>query len=60
VKGENLRLPAARIEGEAGFEDALQGLADAIAELIRHLDSQAERGEGLANCLRRTQELAAA
>ncbi len=60
VKGENLRLPAARIESEAAFVEAQQGLADAIGGLIRHLDAQAERGEGLANCLRRTQELAAA
>ena len=60
VKGENLRLPAARLEGEAEFGAALQDLAAAVAELGRHLDSQAERGEGLANCLRRTQELAAA
>ncbi len=60
VKGENLRLPAGRIEAEAGFEDALHGLVGAIAESIRHLDSQAERGEGLANCLRRSHELAAA
>ena len=60
VKGENLRLPAAKLEGEAEFAAALQGLADAIAQLGRHLDAQAERGEGLANCLRRAQELAAA
>jgi ATP-dependent DNA helicase DinG len=60
VKGENLRLPAAKLEGEAAFGAALQGLADAIAELGRHLDTQAERGEGLANCLRRAQELAQA
>ena len=59
VKGENQRLPAARLESEAEFVAALQGLGDAIAELGRHLDTQAERGEGLANCLRRTQELAA-
>jgi ATP-dependent DNA helicase DinG len=59
VKGENLRLPAARIEGEAGFDEALQGLAGDCRP-IRHLEAQAERGEGLANCLRRTQELAAA
>jgi ATP-dependent DNA helicase DinG len=58
VKGENLRLPAAKLEGEAEFGAALQELADAIAELGRHLDTQAERGEGLANCLRRAQELA--
>ncbi|MBI5109027.1 MAG: ATP-dependent DNA helicase [Rhodocyclales bacterium] len=60
VKGENLRLPAARIESEAAFIEALHGLAAAIAELDRHLGTQAERGEGLANCLRRSQELAAA
>ncbi|MDP2810807.1 MAG: ATP-dependent DNA helicase [Rhodocyclaceae bacterium] len=58
VKGENLRLPAARLESEAEFSAALQGLADAVKELGRHLETQAERGEGMANCLRRTQELA--
>ena len=58
VKGENQRLPAAKLEGEAEFGAALQGLADAITELGRHLATQAERGEGLANCLRRAQELA--
>ncbi|BAO30272.1 ATP-dependent DNA helicase [Sulfuritalea hydrogenivorans] len=60
VKGENQRLPAARLESDAAFDDALQGLAAAIKELGRHLETQAERGEGLANCLRRTQELALA
>ncbi len=58
VKGENLRLPAARLEAETEFRVALQGLADAVKELGRHLGTQAERGEGLANCLRRAQELA--
>jgi ATP-dependent DNA helicase DinG len=57
VKGENQRLPAAKLEGEAEFGAALQGLAAAVKELGRHLDTQAERGEGLANCLRRAQEL---
>jgi ATP-dependent DNA helicase DinG len=59
VKGENLRLPAAKLEVEEEFAAALQGLAAAVVELGRHLDTQAERGEGIANCLRRTQELAA-
>ena len=59
VKGENLRLPAATLEREAPFESALQGLADALGDLGRHLEAQASRGEGLANCLRRNQELAA-
>ena len=59
VKGENLRLPAATLEREPPFEGALQGLAAALGELGRHLETQAARGEGLANCLRRNQELAA-
>ena len=58
VKGENQRLPAARLESETEFVNALQGLADAVQQLGGHLDTQAARGEGLANCLRRTQELA--
>jgi ATP-dependent DNA helicase DinG len=57
VKGENLRLPAVRIESENEFTVALQGLRDAVKELTTHLESQAERSEGLASCLRRTQEL---
>ncbi len=59
VQGENQRLPAARLEAEAPFGEALQGLAVVLKELGRHLDAQSARGEGLANCLRRTQELAA-
>jgi ATP-dependent DNA helicase DinG len=58
VKGENQRLPAARLESETEFVEALNGLTAAVKELGRHLETQAERGEGLANCLRRTQELA--
>jgi len=58
VKGENVRLPAAKIESETEFGAALQGLSEAVKELARHLESQAERGEGLANCLRRAQDLA--
>ncbi len=59
VKGENLRLPAVKAESEPGFTAAVQGLADAIAELGRHLDAQADRGEGIVNCQRRAAELAA-
>ena len=60
VKGENIRLPAARVEAEDAFAAALQALAAALAELDRHLEAQAERGEGIANCLRRTREIGAA
>jgi ATP-dependent DNA helicase DinG len=58
VQGENQRFAAARLEGEAGFDAALLGLAEALKQLGCHLEAQAERGEGLANCLRRAQELA--
>lgn len=58
VRGENLRLTAARAEEDAAFGAALQGLSAAVAEVSRHLEKQAERGEGLANALRRAQELA--
>ena len=58
VRGENLRLTAARAAEDAAFGAALQGLSAAVAEMARHLETQAARGEGLANALRRTQELA--
>ena len=57
VRGENLRLTAGRAAEEAAFGTALDALEAAVAELGRHLEAQAERGEGLANCLRRSQEL---
>jgi len=59
VKGENLRLPAARALAEKPFGEALGGVVAALAELGRHLETQAERGEGLANCQRRAVELLA-
>ncbi|PKO82988.1 MAG: helicase [Betaproteobacteria bacterium HGW-Betaproteobacteria-11] len=57
VKGENLRLAAAQVEGEAGFVAALAEVAAALQELARHLDAQAERSEGLGNARGRAQEL---
>ena len=57
VKGENLRLTARRAADDAAFDVALDGLQDAVITLGKHLETQAERGEGLANCLRRTQEM---
>lgn len=57
VKGENLRLTAGRAAEDAAFDVALDGVQEAVLELGKHLETQAERGEGLANCLRRTQEL---
>jgi ATP-dependent DNA helicase DinG len=59
VKGENLRLPGAQAEGDPLFGAALDVVQQALQELARHLEAQAERGEGLANCLVRAQELTA-
>jgi ATP-dependent DNA helicase DinG len=58
VRGDNLRLTSQKAAEDSAFAPALSELSGTLAELIRHLESQAERGEGLANCLRRTQELA--
>ena len=58
VRGENLRLTADRALEDSAFEPALKTLNTAIAELAKQLESQAERGEGLASCWQRAQELA--
>ena len=57
VRGENLRLTAGRAFEDSAFEPALKMLTGAIAELSKQLESQVERGEGLANCLARAQAL---
>jgi ATP-dependent DNA helicase DinG len=57
VKGENLRLTANRAAEDKAFDAALEGLQDSLVDLDKHLESQAARAEGLANCLRRTQEM---
>lgn len=60
VKGENLRLTASRAAEDKAFDAALDVLQESLAELGKHLEAQAERAEGLANCLRRTQEMQSA
>ncbi len=57
VPGENARLPASGLLNEQNFQRALAILSDALSELLKHLESQAERSEGLANCLQRCVEL---
>ena len=57
VRGENLRLTAGRAFEDPAFEAALKMLTGAIEELSKQLESQVERGEGLANCLVRAQAL---
>lgn len=58
VKGENVRLPASQVENESDFSSALTTVTNALHELGKHLETQSARGEGLANCLERTQQLA--
>jgi len=59
ISGDNARLAAAQLEQDEGFQRALQLLADELSGFEKHLGSQAERSEGLANCLQRTQDIAA-
>ncbi|MEN6585586.1 MAG: ATP-dependent DNA helicase [Sulfuricella sp.] len=51
------RLPAQRAQTMPGFQDALQGMQDRLGELVKMLESQAERSEGLKNCWQRGVEL---
>lgn len=57
VKAENARLPYGRLAADQGFIQGIENVAAAVAELGRHLESQAARGEGLENCLRRSNEI---
>jgi len=56
---EPTRLSAAQATQREEFASQLAAFAGALARLDALLDTQAERSEGLANCLRRTRELAA-
>ena len=58
-RSENMRLTAQRAQEDAGFAPALDGLQQALTALATHLESQAARGEGLAQCLARAHEIAA-
>jgi ATP-dependent DNA helicase DinG len=51
------RLPAQRAQAMPGFRDALQGMQERLGELVKMLESQAERSEGLKNCWQRGVEL---
>lgn len=57
VKGENLRLAASQVEGERDFTAGLTGVAETLGDTARHLEAQADRSEGLANCLERAKAL---
>jgi ATP-dependent DNA helicase DinG len=54
---EGARLSAAQLVERRHFGEALAALERELADFARHLESQAPRSEGLANCLARTHEL---
>lgn len=54
---ETSRLAVAQAKEKEGFDAAVTAMADALVRLETVLDTQAERSEGLANCLRRVQEM---
>ncbi len=54
---EGARMSAAQLGERKHFNEALAALQTDLAEFSRHLESQAERSEGLANCLGRSREL---
>ncbi|MCL2876808.1 MAG: ATP-dependent DNA helicase [Betaproteobacteria bacterium] len=56
---EPVKLSVAQAMQREEFASQLVAFAGALARLDALLDTQAERSEGLASCLRRTQELAA-
>jgi ATP-dependent DNA helicase DinG len=56
VRSDSARLPFSQLEHDNNFQHSLVSVEAALADLGRHLDSQAARGEGLQNCLRRSQE----
>ncbi|MBZ0091775.1 MAG: ATP-dependent DNA helicase [Sulfuricellaceae bacterium] len=58
LKEENARLTQEAAKRLSGFIPAVAELADRLEDLVRHLESQAERAEGLENCWKRGVELA--
>lgn len=54
---ESARLSAAQAEALPEFGAKVQALADELARIKAVLETQGERSEGLANCLRRVQEM---
>ncbi|MDY0071168.1 MAG: ATP-dependent DNA helicase [Thauera sp.] len=56
---DSQRLSAAQAAEYEDFDSALEDLQAAVDSLEAVLDTQAERSEGLAHCLRRTEELSA-
>lgn len=54
---EQARLSYAQVVEKEGFSAALEGVETTLGSFREVLTTQAERSEGLANCLRRTEEM---
>ncbi|MBS4098171.1 MAG: ATP-dependent DNA helicase [Sulfuricella sp.] len=50
---ESARMPLATALRKDGFSEAVQTVQDRLEELVKLLETQAERGEGLKNCWQR-------
>lgn len=57
--GDSRRASWSEVAADAGVQEALTGLRDAVEALEGELDTQAERGRGLEQCARRARDLAA-
>ncbi|HMU17553.1 MAG TPA: ATP-dependent DNA helicase, partial [Thauera aminoaromatica] len=55
---ESARISAAQAAERENFDPMVEALEKALADFQAVLDTQAERSEGLGNCLRRTAEMA--
>ncbi len=56
---ESARMAYSQAVARHGFADAIEGVESALATFEGMLEAQAERSEGLGNCLRRTEEMRA-
>ena len=57
IQGENQRLPLAQVADQPDFQRSLDTVEATLADMARHLEAQAERSEGLENCVNRTHEM---
>lgn len=53
IAEDNIRLSIAQLKNSVDFCRALENLLDKLTELVKLLESQAERSEGLENCRQR-------
>ena len=57
IATDNARFGYAQLEDNKPFHEAVDALDTELGEFAAIVETQAQRSEGLANCLRRTQEL---